>query len=451
MQHGSALSRFTLAVGVVWTVGAYGAIQLLRFATNVVLARLLSPELFGIMFLVNSIRTGMELVSDLGIGQNIVHNKNGDCPEFYNTAWSLQILRGLILWASATALSFPVASLYQIPILTTVLPVAAFYFVLTGCASVAVPLMHRRMQLKQFNAFELICEVFSSIAHIIFAYLSPTIWSLILGGLAYGLARTIGSYFLISNIQQRFVIISQYVWQIVSFGKWILISSIVFFLSMNFDRLYLGKAAALSVLGVYGIARTMSDILATTVQRLGNLIIFPFIASSQAPRQELRNKIVPSRTALLMAAALGLSVVATTGDWVVYIFYDARYQSAGWMFPLLVIGTWFAILSNINESILLGLGKPVYSAAANSSKFIWLLVALPVGYISYGVVGAVVIVALGDLFRYIPLIVGQTRERFSFLLHDLSATVMVFGLIAIGAWIRWYLGFGTSLDGLRMT
>ena len=77
------------------TVGAYGVMQALRIATTILLTRLLAPELFGIMVIVNTWRSGVELMSDVGLGPNIIYNKNAELPEFYNTAWSLQIIRGL--------------------------------------------------------------------------------------------------------------------------------------------------------------------------------------------------------------------------------------------------------------------------------------------------------------------------------------------------------------------
>ena len=72
-----------------WTTGSFGVIQVMRLVNNVVLARLLSPPLFGLMLIVNSIRTGVELLSDVGINQNIISNKQGHTPEFYDTAWTI--------------------------------------------------------------------------------------------------------------------------------------------------------------------------------------------------------------------------------------------------------------------------------------------------------------------------------------------------------------------------
>src|SRR5665213_3405929 len=105
-------SNILLLRGTAWTLGAFGVSQGLRLVTNVALARLLAPELFGIMVIVNSIRIGIELISDVGIGQNIVHNTDAEKPDFYNTAWTLQLIRSVVLWIVFSAAAIPIAHFY---------------------------------------------------------------------------------------------------------------------------------------------------------------------------------------------------------------------------------------------------------------------------------------------------------------------------------------------------
>src|SRR5229473_8211863 len=114
-------TRFLLN-GTVWTIGGYGLSTAIRTATNIVLARLLAPEIFGTMLIVYTLRMGIELISDVGINQNIVYNKNADNPEFYNTAWSLQLLRSIALWLIFAAAAVPLARFYQSPILAVAVP-----------------------------------------------------------------------------------------------------------------------------------------------------------------------------------------------------------------------------------------------------------------------------------------------------------------------------------------
>ena len=73
------------------------ATQAIRFLSNIILAALLSPVIFGLMAIVTTIRTGIELLSDVGIGQSIVVSDDGAKQEFVETAWALKIIRGIVL------------------------------------------------------------------------------------------------------------------------------------------------------------------------------------------------------------------------------------------------------------------------------------------------------------------------------------------------------------------
>jgi O-antigen/teichoic acid export membrane protein len=218
---------------------------------------------------------------------------------------------------------------------------------------------------------------------------------------------------------------------------------------MNFDRLYLAKIVPFELLGVYGIARNVSELLGLLVLRIANVMIFPLIASlSNMPREALLAKVSLPRLRFLLIAALGFSVFASTADLIVNFVYDQRYQAAGWMLPILIIGAWVSTLCSVNESTLLGLGRPSYGALANSLKFGYLVVALPLVFTTYGSRGSVLVIAASDIFRYVPIALGQRRENFSFAIQDLVATLFMLGSIVLLEWLRWTWGLGTSFDGM---
>ena len=147
---------------------------------------------------------GTELISDLGVGQSIVYNENAEDPDFYNTAWTLQIIRGIILWAAFLGAAIPIAHLYQSNIFLYIIPVSAFSLVLTGLTSIGKPLLQKRLQLAKLNAFDTIMALLSSAITVLSAYISPTIWGLVFGGLLGAIPSTVGSYFLLHDIKQRF-------------------------------------------------------------------------------------------------------------------------------------------------------------------------------------------------------------------------------------------------------
>ncbi|MET4389888.1 O-antigen/teichoic acid export membrane protein [Bradyrhizobium sp. F1.4.3] len=443
------ISTKSLFSGTVWTIGAYVLGTGMRTATNIVLAHLLAPEIFGTMLIVYTLRMGIELISDIGVGQNVIYNENAENPDFYNTAWTLQLLRSIVLWLIFIVAAAPIAYFYKSPILASVVPITAFSIVLAGLTSIGKSLLQRRMKLVTLNIFDVVTGLINSVATILFAYLSPTIWALVIGGVFGSVISTIGSYFLLSDIKQRFYISRLYAKQILSFGKWIFASSIVFFLSMYVDRLYLGRVVPVELLGVYGIARSISDLAGNLTMRLGNVVLFPFVAShAQTPRDQLRQQLSPLRTKFLLLAAVGFALFVSTADFAIRILYDQRYQAASWILPVLILGSWFSFLAYINESIILGLGKPSYGAASNGTKLAFLAIGLPVMVGFFGILGGVAVVALADLVRYIPILMGQRKEQFSFGGQDLLLTLTVFALIGLAEWLRWTLGLGTSFDSL---
>ncbi len=433
--------------GALWTLGGFGGGQAIRFVSNVILTRMLAPELFGLMTIVNTLRTGIELMSDFGIGQNLIYSQNAEEPEFYNTAWTLQITRGLVLFLIILASSVPLARFYELPILVYLLPITGLGTILSGLTSLAPVFLQKRLQFGKLNVFQLFSAAASSTVLVLFCYLSHTIWALVLGGVFGAVIYTVASYSLLTEIKHRLFIDKRFISEILTFGKWISLSSVVYFLSMNFDRLYFAKVVPLELLGVYGIARSMSDLLGLLAGRLGSGVVFPFISShSDTPRASLHGGLAPIRVKFLLLAAVGCSLLVATADLAIKILYDQRYQAAGWILPVLLIASWFSIVTSLSESTLLGLGAPFYMAISNSLKFVLLLLALPLSFKFGGLAGAVTILPLAEACRYVPLYLGQRRQGFSFGTQDLSATIGMFLMIGVWEGLRWLSGLGTSFD-----
>jgi O-antigen/teichoic acid export membrane protein len=445
------ISPITMVKGVAWTVGIFGLSQSLRVVSSMVLTRLLAPELFGILVIVYTLQNGIDLLSDLGFGQSLILNKNAENPEFYNTVWSLRLVRGFLLLPCCIAAALPFADLYHAPVLAWILPIVGVNFVLGGIASLGVVFLQRRLQTAKLNIFQLIIEAITAVSQIVYAYLSPTVWALVLGGLVSSLASAIGSYLLVPTLRHKFYISKEYAKNIFSLGKWLFVSSAIFFLSYSFDNLYFGKVIPIELLGVYGIARTITEALSALVGRINSTVIFPFIAThSELPRADLRRQLKSVRARFLLVAALGFSVLVATADLLIRILYDPRYQDAGWMLSVMLIGKWVSMLSYINEATLIGFGRPLYGAYSFGLKFGVLLIGLPLAFMKYGIVGAIIFLVVSEIFRYVPLLVGQTQERFSFVGQDVALTSLMLGLTLVWEWLRYALGLGFSFGGLLL-
>ena len=419
-----------------------------RFGSSVILSRLLSPELFGILLIILTVRQGIELSSDVGFGQNIVQNKLGDNPDFLNTVWVMQIARGVILGTLLFLCATPIATLYAVP--AAGLQISAALLFVSGLASTSIFLLHRNLKFTRLNVFDLGLEGIGSLLVIAAAVASPTIESVLMAALAGQLIRSASSYFLTSDAN-RFHFSAKYAWEILIFGRWIFLLSILTFLSANFDRLFIGKVAPLAIFGIYGIAKALCDLPTSLVFRVGYSVIFPVVSSAKnAERPNVRVQLSAIRFKLLLVAAAGVAFGISISDIAVTLIYDDRYHDAAWMLSLLLFGAWLAILCSINEYAMLGFGKPSYIVISNGIKLAYYMTVLPLAYQKMEVFGAIIAISFSEIGRYVVISIGQRRENFSFLSQDLAATLVFIGLVTALSWARSAAGLGTAFDTVPM-
>ncbi len=103
--------------GSLWTLSGHTSSQILRLGSNLILTRLLFPEAFGLMALVQTFIIGLEMFSDVGIRPSIIQNHRGNDPSFLNTAWTIQVIRGFMLWLGACLMAIPAANFFHQPML----------------------------------------------------------------------------------------------------------------------------------------------------------------------------------------------------------------------------------------------------------------------------------------------------------------------------------------------
>src|SRR5690554_3241925 len=120
LLQGTELRR-KVYTGSFWVAVGFGSQKALQLASNLILTRLLFPEAFGLMALVNVFIIGVSMFSEMGIRPALIHAKNTDNPHFLNTAWTLQIIRGSVLWGVLCALAYPASRFYSEPILAPLL------------------------------------------------------------------------------------------------------------------------------------------------------------------------------------------------------------------------------------------------------------------------------------------------------------------------------------------
>lgn len=415
--------------GAAWVVAGMAASNLLRLGGNVVLARLLYPEAFGVMALANVFMQGLTLFSDVGTSASIVRDPRGDDPAFLDTAWTLHAVRGVVLALLAAALAWPVASFYGAADpaalgLTHYLPALGLTALIDGAASTRLHRYGRHLRIRQLTLLEVHNQAVATVAMVVAAWLHPSVWALVLGALVRSTLRTGLSHTILEGPANRLRLDREALAALLTFGKWVLASTVILFLAGQIDRLILGRLLSLEELGVYGIALTLAMLPTNVLARVGNRILFPVLSRVADEGQQLREA-ARGRALFLGLGAIILTALLPNGPALIHLLYDARYQAAGWLLQLLLVGGWFQVLEGPNTALLLARGNSRAVASGNAVKLATTLLLLPLGFMTLGLGGAVLGLVTADLARYLVSAWLVTRAGLGVVRRDLAMTAAV--------------------------
>ena len=244
----------------IWSFLDFGGSQGLRLASNLLLTRLLFPEAFGLMALVSVVMVGLALFSDTGIRPLIVQNERGDDPDFLNTAWTVQVIRGFILSAIVLAIATPVAELYDEPQLANILPVAGLALAIDGLKPTSVHTVNRHLAIGRFVRIKLGAQAIGLVILALLAWKLQSVWALVIGNVITSIINTVGYHLFLPGQRNRFRMEGSAARQIFRFGKWIFLSTAAGFVINQGDRAILGLYVPLDVLGVYSIGYFLASV-----------------------------------------------------------------------------------------------------------------------------------------------------------------------------------------------
>lgn len=414
------------------SMGMFGQ-NALRLAGNLVLTRILFPEAFGIMALVQVCITGVGLFSDMGTRGAIIQNERGDDPAFLDTAWIFQILRGFVLWGVICLFAEPVAQFYEQPILADLLPLAGFSLVITGFRSTKMVTANRHLTLGRVTAFELIGQGLGIAVMIVLALILESVWALAWGMLVAPVFITALSHLALPGHTNRFRFERAAAATLFSFGKFIFIATSSTFLMTQADRAILGKFIPLDQLAFYNIAYGLASLPFVLKNRVARTIFLPLYVK-RPPGASAVNRANFGRARFLVVGTLlsGAFFLALIGPAFVDLAYDARYVSAGPLITLIAL----ALIPNI----LLGNYEVVMLAAGHSGRYALMLLSLAsvrTGLLfltipTFGVTGAIYAMFLSSLLTY-PLLVWFVRPYGSWMPKQdaLFFTIAILGLIGV--------------------
>ena len=429
-----------------FTILNMGSQNLLRLGGNLVLTRLLFPEAFGIMALVQVVMSGLQMFSDIGVNLSIIQNKRGNDPAFLDSAWVLQIGRGSVLWIATLLLAAPVASFYEAPILAQLLPIAGLTTVIQGFNSTKLATANRNLALGRVTMIRLMANAVGLFVLIALAYWLQSVWALVIGGLVAPLIVMVLSHTALPGHRNRFRLERSAIGDLTRFGKYIFLSTIAGFLTLQSDRAILGKLVSLSDLALYNIAFMLATLPRMLQQSLVGQVLYALYANRPPTESDENYRNIAKARSLVIGVTVAIAgILAIAGDHLIILMYDPRYEAAGVLLVLMAIGALPGLISgSYNNAVL---------AAGNSRRFAFLVAmsallqlgVLLIGVTHFGVIGAALSPCVSALLFY-PIQIWTVRPYRAWIpRQDLLFGLAGCAIAALAIWVN-HAAIQTAFD-----
>lgn len=440
----SSLKKRVLNAGT-WTLISYAFSYAFRLGSNLLMTRLLLPEMFGVMAIAMMVLVGLALFSDVGLKPSVVQNKRGDDPLFLNTAWTIQIARGAVLWFGGFAVSLliavagrfgmiPHASVYADPILPYVIGVLSLFSLISGFESTKSLQASRNLQLAKLTRIDVGSQVVGFVVTVSYATAFQSIWALVAGTLAGAATRTVLTHLSLPGVRNHFAWDRAAYAEIMRFGKWIFLSSVLFFIASNGDRMLLGALIDPASLGTYSIAFLIFSSIDQVLTKIIVDVSFPALSEVvRNDRAGLRAAYYRFHVAIASGAYFCAGALIFSGNTLISLLYDRRYGQAGWMLEILALALFAQPFRTATQTFLaLGMARIYFQL--HTIRIVTLFVALPAGFYFWGLEGAVYGVVL-SYFSSVPWVIkyAATADLFDWKKELIPIPAAVLGVLCGGA------------------
>ena len=322
-------------------VGSTVAQNALRLAGNLVLARLLAPNVFALMAITTLVLVSIHMISDVGIA--IAALREGEMSrDDEDRLWTIQAIRGIGIALFVAAAAVPVGWIYDDVQLRNALLVLALAPLLDNAKSLypILALAHRR--LLPSTLLELGGRTLSIVTSILVALVSPTIWSLVLGTLVSTVVSTTVSH-VMAGRPPRFIVDRAYMARQWRFSRWIQTSSSLTFVGAQVDKAAFPFLFGMSALGIYGIGATLASLPSQVTGRWSGNIFYPLAVQMLRGEQAARARLMAVRTTMLLYSMVATLAIMAVSPAFFLLLYPPRYHGAAAIAVVLGAGAFFEV------------------------------------------------------------------------------------------------------------
>jgi O-antigen/teichoic acid export membrane protein len=434
----SVLARTVRGAG--WVIAWRLGMRVLGLTSTLILVRLLVPADFGLLALAASFAQTVDGMMTLGTEEAVIRQTTPD-RNVYDTAWTLNVIRGLTVSAIVLLSAVPVATFFGDQRLVTVLMVIALPPLLDGLSNIGTVDFRREMQFQKEFAIMVVPKLFGIAATLTAALIHPS-YTALLYGIATNQALRSAMSYVMHPFRPRF---SLRAWRgLIGYSLWTWLLSLAILLRDRSDTLLLGRLTNSTSVGIYSVGAEVASL--PTSELVEPLCRASFAGFAAANREgvsvtETFLRLMSSAVLVTLPAGLGLALVAAP---LVRLAFGPGWDAAVPVLQVLGLAGIMTVFGQISLHLMSAhslLGRLTAVALAGAAlRIVLLLLLIP----PFGVAGAAWAAAVAtcvDQGATLVMALRHLKVRIrAFVDHIvrplLAAAAMVCGVLVTGLWRR---------------
>lgn len=341
--------------GAIWTGVEKFSRQAVQFVIGIILARVLSPDDFGVIGMLAIFIAIAQTFTDSGLSSALIQKKDRtevDCSTMFFFSIGAGVLFYLLLYATAPL----IADFYNMPILTDVTRVVALSIILSGLTAVQNARLTIDLRFRTLSLIAIISMVVTGATGLALAYSGWGVWALVFQALAGQMVTSICTWYC-SRWMPKLEFSMKSFKQLWGFGSKLLVSGLINTIYGNLYTLVIGKKFSSAEVGFYNRGNHFALLPAQTVQDMAIKVNFPILAKMQDDDERLLGAYKKLLTVPLYILYPVLVCMAVTAEPLVIVLIGEKWLPCVPIMQVLCIGYMFSPLTHINLNLLYVKGR----------------------------------------------------------------------------------------------
>jgi O-antigen/teichoic acid export membrane protein len=372
--------------GITWMGALRIVVRLLTFLRLAILARLLSPNEFGLFGIASLVLAFLEIITETGINVFFIQDE-GDLNEYLDTAFIVSIIRGILI-SFLTVLFTPVIiSFFKVPNAKVILYFVALIPLIRGFINPSSVRFQKDLEFNKEFFFRTGIFITDSLVAIFTAFYLKTASSLVWGMLAGVIFEVVVSHLFIKP-KPKLNFEKNKFKKVIERGKWVTLSSFLQYLFTNTDSTAVGKIINSTYLGYYQMAYKISTLPITEISNVFYNVTFPVFSKFQNDKERFKKAFVKSTLAIgLITIPVGLIIFFFSKEIVLLLLGNNWIEVVKPLKILSIYGILRAVFAEV-PAVFLALKKQEYVAISTLVSVIGISISIIPLVKNYGILGA---------------------------------------------------------------